>query len=131
MPEAILLQDVETLGPRGTVIDVSKGYLRNYLIPRKLAQPATRGAIQAIRRRQEAAERAQRNGIERAEENVKLLNRTALTIPQPAGADVHDGCARTHVLQAWPSNMRRPEIVRICECTPRAGRGGHLHSPPP
>jgi hypothetical protein len=38
MPQAILLQDVETLGPRGTVVDVSKGYLRNYLIPRKLAE---------------------------------------------------------------------------------------------
>ena len=42
MPEAILLKDVETLGEQGTVVDVSKGYLRNYLIPRKLAQPATR-----------------------------------------------------------------------------------------
>ena len=41
MPEAILLQDVEQLGEKGTVVDVSKGYLRNYLIPRKLAQPAT------------------------------------------------------------------------------------------
>ena len=43
MPEAILLQDVETLGEQGNVVDVSKGYLRNYLLPRKLAQPATRG----------------------------------------------------------------------------------------
>ena len=45
MPEAILLKDVEQLGERGAVVDVSKGYLRNYLMPRKLAQPATRGAI--------------------------------------------------------------------------------------
>jgi large subunit ribosomal protein L9 len=87
MPEAILLQDVETLGERGTVIDVSKGYLRNYLVPRKLAQPATRGAIDAIHQRQEAAERAERNAVERAEENVNLLNRTVLTVPQQAGAD--------------------------------------------
>ena len=48
MPEAILLQDVEELGEQGTVVDVSKGYLRNYLMPRKLAQPATTGAIEAI-----------------------------------------------------------------------------------
>ena len=47
MPEAILLKDVETLGEKGTVVDVSKGYLRNYLIPRKLAQPATKGAVDA------------------------------------------------------------------------------------
>ena len=87
MPEAILLQDVEQLGARGTVIDVSKGYLRNYLIPRKLAQPATRGAIEAIRQRQAAAERAAQQAVERAQENVNLLNRTVLTIPQQAGAD--------------------------------------------
>ncbi len=43
MPEAILLKDVDTLGEQGAVVDVSKGYLRNFLIPRKLAQPATRG----------------------------------------------------------------------------------------
>jgi large subunit ribosomal protein L9 len=87
MPEAILLQDVEELGERGSVIDVSKGYLRNYLLPRKLAQPATKGAVEAIRQRQEAAERAARNAQEQAEENVSLLNRTVLTVPQQAGAD--------------------------------------------
>jgi large subunit ribosomal protein L9 len=87
MPEAILLQDVETLGEQGKVVEVSKGYLRNYLLPRKLAQAATKGAVQEIRERQEAAERAERNAIERAQENVNLLNRTVLTIPQQAGAD--------------------------------------------
>jgi large subunit ribosomal protein L9 len=87
MPEAILLQDVDTLGEQGAVVDVSKGYLRNYLMPRRLAQPATRGAVEAIRQRQEAAERAERHAIEKAEENVNLLNRTVLTIPQQAGAD--------------------------------------------
>jgi large subunit ribosomal protein L9 len=87
MAEAILLQDVETLGEQGKVVDVSKGYLRNYLIPRKLAQPATKGAVHAIRERQQAAERAERNAVEKAQENVNLLNRTVLTVPQQAGAD--------------------------------------------
>ncbi len=87
MPEAILLEDVESLGEQGAAIDVSKGYLRNYLIPRKLAQPATKGAIEAIRERKAAAERAERNAVEKAQENVNLLNRTVLTIPQQAGAD--------------------------------------------
>ena len=87
MPEAILLQDVEQLGEQGSVVDVSKGYLRNYLVPRKLAQPATKGAIETIRQRQEAAERAAREAIERAEENVVLLNKTVITIPQQAGPD--------------------------------------------
>jgi large subunit ribosomal protein L9 len=87
MPEAILLKDVDTLGEQGNVVDVSKGYLRNYLIPRKLAQPATKGAVHAIRERQEAAERAERNAVEKAQESVNLLNRTVLTVPQQAGAD--------------------------------------------
>jgi large subunit ribosomal protein L9 len=87
MPEAILLQDVDQLGEQGAVIDVSKGYLRNYLVPHRLAQPATRGAIEAIKQRREATERAARNAIEKAQENVNLLNRTVLTIPQQAGAD--------------------------------------------
>jgi large subunit ribosomal protein L9 len=87
MPEAILLQDVETLGERGTVVDVSKGYLRNYLIPRRLAQPATRGAVEAARHRQEVLQTAQREAAARAQEYATLLNKTVLTITQQAGGD--------------------------------------------
>ena len=87
MPEAILLKDVEQLGEQGAVVDVSKGYLRNFLIPRKLAQPATRGAIEVVRRRQEAADRAAREYAEKAQENAALLNKTVITITQQAGAD--------------------------------------------
>jgi large subunit ribosomal protein L9 len=87
MPQAILLQDVESLGERGSVVDVSPGYLRNYLIPRKLAEPATAGSVQAAASRREAAERAQREAAERAQESAALLSRTVLTIPQQAGDD--------------------------------------------
>lgn len=87
MAQAILLQDVEKLGERGEVIDVSPGYLRNYLTPRKLAQPATAGSIAEAQRRHEAAERTQREAAERAGENADLLRRTVLTIPHAAGED--------------------------------------------
>jgi len=87
MPSAILLQDVEHLGDRGAVVDVSKGYLRNYLVPRKLAQPATPGALEAAKARMEAAERAQEEASERAEENAAVLTKTVLTIPAQAGDD--------------------------------------------
>jgi len=87
MPQAILLQDVDTLGERGTVVDVSPGYLRNYLIPRKLAEPATDASIKLARRRQEEAERALREAAERSRESASLLGRTVLTIPQQAGED--------------------------------------------
>src|SRR5712671_4651338 len=87
MAQAILLQPVESLGDRGEVVDVSPGYLRNYLVPRKLAQPATPGAIAEAQRRMEAAERAVQEATERAEENAALLKKTVLTIPQQAGDD--------------------------------------------
>ena len=87
MPQAILLEDVESLGERGSVIDVSAGYLRNYLVPRKLAEAATKSSIEVAGRRREAAERAEREAEDKARDNAALLGRTVLTIPQQAGDD--------------------------------------------
>jgi large subunit ribosomal protein L9 len=87
MPQAILLQDHEQLGTRGTVVDVSKGYLRNYLIPRKLAEPATKGAVAAAQKRREASDRAAAQATRRAQDAAAVLSRTVLTIPHQAGDD--------------------------------------------
>jgi large subunit ribosomal protein L9 len=85
--QAILLKDVDGLGDAGSVIDVSPGYLRNYLQPRKLAQPATDASLEEARRRQEAADRAAKEAAERAEETAALLSKTVLTIQHRAGED--------------------------------------------
>ena len=87
MAQAILLQDVESLGERGTAVDVAPGYLRNYLIPRKLAQPATPGALEEAQRRLAAAEKAEAARVEREAEAAGLLGKTVLTIHQRAGED--------------------------------------------
>jgi large subunit ribosomal protein L9 len=87
MPEAILLKDVDGVGTRGAVVDVSKGYLRNFLIPRKLAQPATKGALNEARRLQESHDREAEVRRARAEEHAEQLNKTVLTISQQAGED--------------------------------------------
>ena len=87
MPEAILLKDVDGVGAKGTVIDVSKGYLRNFLIPRKLAAPATKGAVQAAAQRSASEERAQRDAVSKAHEQADLLNKTVLTLAEKAGDD--------------------------------------------
>jgi len=87
MAEAILLKDVEDLGSAGDAVDVSPGYLRNYLVPRRLAQPATRGALEDAQRRRDAAERAEREQAERAQETSALLSKTVLTISHRAGED--------------------------------------------
>jgi large subunit ribosomal protein L9 len=84
MVQAILLEDVETLGQRGEPIDVAPGYLRNYLVPRRLATPATSGALEEARRRRAAAEKAERRRAEREEQAAALLSKTVLTIQQRA-----------------------------------------------
>jgi large subunit ribosomal protein L9 len=87
MAQAILLADVEGLGENGTAIEVSPGYLRNFLQPRGLAQPATPGALEEAIRRKEAAEKAEREALARAAESASLLSKTVLTIHHRAGED--------------------------------------------
>ncbi len=87
MPEAILLEDVAKLGDKGSVVVVSKGYMRNFLLPRGLAQPATKAlvAAAALAAEANAAERAE--AAEQSNELAELLGKTTLTITAPAGED--------------------------------------------
>ena len=87
MAQVILLKDVDQLGKKGDVVDVTKGYLRNFLVPRKLASNATAAAIAAAQKRMEDEERQKREAIERSQENATTLGRTVLTIEQQAGED--------------------------------------------
>ncbi len=87
MAQAILLKDVPDLGEAGTAVDVSPGYLRNYLLPRKLAQPATDAALEAAQRQKERAEKAAEEAAARAGETAALLSKTVLTIQHRAGED--------------------------------------------
>ena len=123
MAQAILLKDVENLGKAGEPIEVSPGYLRNYLLPRKLAQPATAGALEEARRRQEAAERAARQAAERAEETAALLSKTVLTIEHRAGEDgrlygsvttkeIADSIAEARGLRVDRKKIRLDEPIR-------------------
>lgn len=57
--KVILLQEVTGIGGPGTVKDVSDGYARNYLLPRKLATPATSGALKQFEQIQASEERKQ------------------------------------------------------------------------
>ena len=85
--EAILTKDVSGLGEAGTVVNVSRGYMRNYLLPRGLAELATDGRIEEVRRREEARREAERQAAEAAAENAEILSRTVLTLKAKAGGD--------------------------------------------
>lgn len=87
MPQAVLTADVENLGSRGAVVSVSKGYLRNYLIPRGLAQPATKGLIAQAEAQAAANQASQAEAAAQARELAELLSNTTLTISAQAGED--------------------------------------------
>ena len=123
MAQAILLKDVENLGAAGEAVDVSPGYLRNYLVPRRLAQPATTGALAEAERRREAAERAARDAAERASETAALLSKTVLTIQHRAGEDgrlfgsvtakeIADAIADARGIRVERKRINLPEPIR-------------------
>ena len=85
--QAILLQEVEGLGEAGAVVNVSRGYLRNYLLPRKLAESATPARIAEVERRVKDKAAAEARALAEADQVVDLLGRTILTLKAKAGGD--------------------------------------------
>jgi len=83
--EVILLQDVEKVGLRGEVVDVARGYARNFLLPRQLAKVATAGAVADIKRRDEERARHEAKSAEQAETIAGELRRTVLRFEVQAG----------------------------------------------
>ena len=66
--EVILLQDVEKLGLRGDVVDVARGYARNYLLPRRSPRRRRRHASRRSQRSTPSARSTRRARAEQAEE---------------------------------------------------------------
>ncbi len=85
--QVILTQDVDKIGQRGDIVDVSRGYVRNFLVPRNLAEVATPGKMEEARRAMAASEERDRRLAERAEEVAAILNKTVITIEARTGED--------------------------------------------
>ena len=85
--QVILKQDVDKVGRRGEIIDVSRGYVRNFLVPRGLAEMATPGKLEEVRHEMEEAEERDRRMAERASEIAEILNKSVITIEARTGED--------------------------------------------
>jgi large subunit ribosomal protein L9 len=85
--QVILKQDVEKIGQRGDVVDVSRGYVRNFLVPRDLAEVATPGRLEEVRREMAEAEERARRMSERAGEIAETLNKSVITIEARTGEE--------------------------------------------
>jgi large subunit ribosomal protein L9 len=83
--EVILLHDVEKLGLRGEVVDVARGYARNYLLPRRLAENATPARVAEIRRVDAERAKHEARTAEQAQEIAETLGKTVLRFEVKAG----------------------------------------------
>jgi large subunit ribosomal protein L9 len=83
--DVILLQDVDNVGLRGEVVSVARGFARNYLLPRKLAETATPARVAELERRETQRARHDARTIEQAREIAGRLEKTELRFDVKAG----------------------------------------------
>ena len=85
--KVIFLQDVKGKGKKGQMAEISDGYARNYLLPKKLAMEATPDAINTMRMNDKAAaEKAAKERAEALEISKKLREMTVVVTAKGGGA---------------------------------------------
>jgi large subunit ribosomal protein L9 len=83
--EVILLSDVDHVGLRGDVVSVARGYARNYLLPRRLAEEATAARIAELQKRDAKRARREAKTADEAREIANALSDTVLRFDVKAG----------------------------------------------
>ncbi len=83
--QLILLQDVDNVGLRGDVVDVARGYARNYLLPRRLAEEATPSRLGELEKRDSHRARHEAVTTDQASEIQKVLEKAELRFEMKAG----------------------------------------------
>jgi len=83
--QIILLTDVEKLGLRGDVVDVARGYARNYLLPRRMAETATPALVAELRRVDAQRAKHEARTDDQAAEIAEVLGKTVLRFEVKAG----------------------------------------------
>lgn len=122
--QIILLTDVEKLGLRGDVVDVARGYARNYLLPRRLAEVATPKRVAELQRVEAERARHEARSAEQAEQIADVLRKTVLRFEVKSGptgslfgsvtpSDVADELWRTRKVRIDRRKITMDPIKRI------------------
>ena len=85
--KVVLLQDVKDIGKKDQVVNVSDGYARNFLLPRKLAKEATTAAMNDVKAKESAKAHHKREEIKAANELKAKLDGKEVTIKAKAGKE--------------------------------------------
>jgi large subunit ribosomal protein L9 len=122
--QIILLQDVEKLGLRGDVVDVARGYARNYLLPRRMAEVATPARVKEMQRVEAERARHEARSAEQAEQIADVLRKTVLRFEVKSGptgslfgsvtpSDIADEIWRTRKVRIDRRKIAMDPIKRI------------------
>ena len=122
--EVILLKDVEKVGLRGEVVNVARGYARNFLLPRKLAEPATPGRVAEVVRLENQRARNEAATVEQANQIADVLRGAELSFDVksgPTGAlfgsvtttDIADQIWEKHKIRVDRRKINTDSIKRI------------------
>ena len=132
----ILTHDVTHLGAAGEVVEVKDGYARNYLLPRKLATPWTKGAQRQIDQMAEARRKRAIDSLEQAQTARAWLHENVVTVSATAGAngrlfgavttaDLADAVKAAggpaldrRKIELFPRSSRPVATAPPCVCTP-------------
>lgn len=83
--QVVLEQDVKGTGKKGEIVNVSDGYARNFLLPRKLASPADKAALNAMNIQKSAAQHRRFTAGNKAREDARAIEKLTVTIPVKMG----------------------------------------------
>lgn len=84
--KVILLADVKSVGKKDDVVNVSDGYARNLLLPKKLGVEATPGALKSLESRKKGEAKAAAENLKEAQAFADSLSEKSVTIPIRVGA---------------------------------------------
>ena len=122
--DVILLKDVEKLGLRGDVVGVARGYARNFLLPRRLAEVATPARVRELERVEAQRALHEAKSAEQAQEIAEVLGTTVLRFEVKSGptgslfgsvtpTDIADEIWRTQKVRVDRRKVETDPIKRI------------------
>ena len=124
MVKVVLTQDVASLGKAGDLKDVSPGYMRNYLVPKRLAVLATSGELKTLEARRDQIAKTQQKVRSAAEATAARLGEVALTFQVRVGEqnrlygsitskDIADELARTAAITIDRRDIELEEPLKM------------------
>jgi large subunit ribosomal protein L9 len=121
--DVILLKDVDKVGLRGEVVNVSRGFMRNYLQPRGLAELATAARVAEVEKREAERARHEARSFEQAQDIAETLRKTVLRFEVNAGpqgtlfgsvtpTDIADELWRTRKIRVDRRKIDLPDPIK-------------------